>query len=77
MPSSEAIADMAAQPGTNANTSDAAPHQLHDDSLLASLVLVTRLLGRPCTAQQLSSGLPLVDQRLTPSLLAKGFKGEL
>lgn len=71
MPSSEAIADMAAQPGTNANTSDAAPHQLHDDSLLASLVLVTRLLGRPCTAQQLSSGLPLVDQRLTPSLLGR------
>ncbi len=69
---------MAAQPETNANPSDAAPeipgaapHQLHDDSLLASLVLVTRLLGRPCTAQQLSSGLPLVDQRLTPSLLGR------
>jgi len=78
MPSSEAIADMAAQPETNSNPSDAAPeipgaapHQLHDDSLLASLVLVTRLLGRPCTAQQLSSGLPLVDQRLTPSLLGR------
>jgi len=49
----------------------ATPHQLHDDSLLNSLVLVTRLLGRPCTAQQLSSGLPLVDQRLTPSLLGR------
>jgi ATP-binding cassette subfamily C protein LapB len=45
--------------------------QLHDDSLLASLVVVTRLLGRPCTAQQLSSGLPLEDQKLTPSLLAR------
>lgn len=63
---------MAAQPETTPNNPsgaapapeppDATPHQLHDDSLLASLVLVTRLLGRPCTAQQLSSGLPLVDQ---------------
>ncbi len=49
----------------------ATPHQLHDDPLLASLVLVTQLLGRPCTAQQLSSGLPLVDQCLTPSLLTR------
>ena len=70
---------MAAQPETTPNPADtpapelpgATPHQLHDDSLLASLVLVTRLLGRPCTAQQLSSGLPLVDQRLTPSLLGR------
>lgn len=45
--------------------------QVHDDSLLASLVVITRLLGRPCTAQQLSSGLPLEDQKLTPSLLAR------
>src|SRR5690606_34008658 len=49
----------------------ATPHQRHDDSLLNSLVLVTRLLGRPCPAPQLPSGLPLVDQRLTPSLLGR------
>ncbi len=47
------------------------PSQLHDDSLLASLALVTRILGRPSTPQQLSSGLPLVNNRLTPSLLGR------
>src|SRR5690606_27255892 len=79
MPSSEAAAAMAAQPeainpagaAPASELPGATPHQLHDDSLLNSLVLVTRLLGRPCTAQQLSSGLPLVDQRLTPSLLSR------
>ncbi|MDN5842550.1 MAG: type I secretion system permease/ATPase [Alcaligenaceae bacterium] len=52
---------------------DAIPpsHQTHDDPLLACLVEITRLHGYPCTAQALSSGLPLVDQRLTPSLLAR------
>ncbi|WP_322994547.1 type I secretion system permease/ATPase [Castellaniella sp.] len=44
---------------------------MHDDSLLTSLVLVIRLLGRDCTAQQLVSGLPLLDQRLTPLLLPR------
>src|SRR3546814_11040738 len=46
-------------------------HQTHDDPLLGCLVEVTRLHGYPCTAQALSSGLPLVAQRLTPSLLAR------
>src|SRR5690606_11273895 len=79
MPSSEAAAAMAAQPeainpAVAAPASElpgATPHQLHDDSLLNSLVLVTRLMVRPCTAQQLSSGLPLVGQRLTPCLLGR------
>lgn len=47
------------------------PHATHDDPLLACLVELTRLHGRPMTAQALSNGLPLVNQQLTPSLLAR------
>ena len=47
------------------------PHLTHDDPLLACLVELTRIHGRPMTAQALSSGLPLVNDRLTPSLLPR------
>ena len=47
------------------------PHATHADPLLDCLVQLTRLHGKPYTAQALSNGLPLVDQRLTPSLLAR------
>ena len=46
-------------------------HVTHDDPLLACLVEITRLHGLPFTAQALSNGLPLVDQRLTPTLLGR------
>jgi len=41
------------------------------DPLLECLVQLTHLHGNPYSAQALSNGLPLVDQRLTPSLLAR------
>ena len=47
------------------------PHVVHDDPLLACLVALTRIHGNPLTAQALSHGLPLVEQRLTPSLLPR------
>lgn len=47
------------------------PHVLHNDPLLACLVEITRIHGHPQTAQALTHGLPLVEQRLTPSLLAR------
>lgn len=47
------------------------PNATHDDPLLICLVELTKFHGRPMTAQALSNGLPLVDQRLTPSLLAR------
>jgi len=47
------------------------PDVLHDDPLLDCLVELTRLHGVPSTAQALSAGLPLVDHRLTPALLAR------
>lgn len=47
------------------------PEQLHDDTLLQSLVIITKILGRPCTAQQLVSGLPLDGDKLSPSLLSR------
>lgn len=50
---------------------DLPPNATHDDPLLTCLVELTRLLGRPMTASALSNGLPLVGQRLTPSLLAR------
>ncbi|WP_229228803.1 type I secretion system permease/ATPase [Comamonas thiooxydans] len=46
-------------------------HETHADPLLDCLVQLTNLHGKPYTAQALSNGLPLVDQRLTPSLLAR------
>lgn len=46
-------------------------HLTHDDPLLGCLVELTRLHGTPATAQALSNGLPLVNQRLTPALLAR------
>ena len=47
------------------------PHTVHDDPLLGCLVDITRLHGNPHTPQALSAGLPLVNNRLTPSLLAR------
>lgn len=42
-----------------------------DDTLLGSLVALTRLLGRPLSAQALTAGLPLVDGLLTPDLFPR------
>lgn len=50
------------------------PRAAHDDPLLACLVEITRLHGIPATAQALSSGLPLEDNRLTPALLPRAAK---
>ncbi|NNG03573.1 MAG: type I secretion system permease/ATPase, partial [Inquilinus sp.] len=41
------------------------------DSLLASLVVLTRHFDRPMSADALISGLPLVDNRLTPALFVR------
>ncbi|MFA7580781.1 type I secretion system permease/ATPase [Castellaniella sp.] len=43
----------------------------HDDPLLDSLVLILRHYGVESSAQALVQGLPLVDHRLVPSLLAR------
>ncbi len=40
-------------------------------SLLQSLVFLTRYYGQPCQGEALSSGLPLVNGRLTPVLLLR------
>lgn len=45
--------------------------QLHHDPLLACLVELTRLHGRPSTQAALSAGLPLEGGCLTPSLFAR------
>lgn len=67
MPSPEAV-----RPAQPQNDAWRVPeHAVHDDPLLACLVEITRLHGVPFTAQALSNGLPLVEQRLTPSLLAR------
>ncbi|KAF0812505.1 Toxin RTX-I translocation ATP-binding protein [Andreprevotia sp. IGB-42] len=47
------------------------PHHLHADPLLDCLSELTRIYGRPATAQALAAGLPLVDNKLTPSLLPR------
>lgn len=52
-------------------TLEVPPHITHDDQLLSCLVEVTRIHGYPCSAQQLSAGLPLPDNKLTLSLLPR------
>lgn len=47
------------------------PHSTQDDPLLACLVEIARFHGTPLSAQALSNGLPLVNSRLTPSLLER------
>lgn len=54
-----------------ADVLDVPPHLTHDDPLLSCLVELTRIHGHPCSAQQLSAGLPLRDNRLTLSLLPR------
>lgn len=47
------------------------PRAVHDDPLLDCLIEITRTHGHLQTAQALTNGLPLVENRLTPSLLAR------
>jgi ATP-binding cassette subfamily C protein LapB len=47
------------------------PGSGHEDPLLDCLVEIARLHGAPVTAQALSSGLPLEDNKLTPALLPR------
>lgn len=47
------------------------PHLIHDDSLLGCLVALTEHFGHPHSAQALSSGLPLKDNRLTLKLFPR------
>lgn len=44
---------------------------LHEDPLLDCLVALTKIHGHPWTAEALTAGLPLVDNRLSPSLLPR------
>lgn len=44
---------------------------LPPDPLLACLILVAQIYERPCSADALLAGLPLVDGRLTPALLIR------
>ena len=46
-------------------------HAVHDDPLLGCLVALTEIHGHPCSAQALSGGLPLVNERLTLALLPR------
>ena len=43
----------------------------HEDPLLDALVILTQIHGNPFSGAALSAGLPLVDNRLTPSLLPR------
>lgn len=79
LPEAAAAAEQAGPAFLGARSSAHAPagdwrmpaHETHADPLLDCLAQLTNLHGKPYTAQALSNGLPLVDQRLTPSLLAR------
>ncbi|NLC37073.1 MAG: type I secretion system permease/ATPase, partial [Alcaligenaceae bacterium] len=57
--------------GLSNKTTQVPPHLTHDDPLVACLVEISRLHGHPVTAQALTNGLPLANDRLTLSLLSR------
>ena len=46
----------------------------HDDPLLGSLQIITRILRSPRSADSLTAGLPLVNNKLTPELLVRAAR---
>jgi ATP-binding cassette subfamily C protein LapB len=46
----------------------------HDDPLLGCLLVLTKLSHRPLTADALTAGLPLVNNKLTPELFIRAAK---
>src|SRR5690606_15060378 len=68
----QAVHDLQKQPDpVHAESRAVPPHMVHDDPLLACMVALTKIHGHPCSAQALSGGLPLVNDRLTLSLLPR------
>ncbi len=51
-----------------------ASRETHDDPLLDCLTIVAKIFERPCTAEAVTAGLPLVDNRLTPALFVRAAK---
>jgi len=46
-------------------------YQTHDDTLLGCLTILAKLLNKPHSADSLTAGLPLVDNKLTPTLFSR------
>lgn len=46
-------------------------YQTHDDPLLGCLTILSKMLNKPHSADSLVAGLPLADNRLTPSLFGR------
>jgi ATP-binding cassette subfamily C protein LapB len=46
-------------------------HKTFDDPLLGCLTILSKLLHKPHSAESLTAGLPLVDNRLTPTLFTR------
>ncbi len=70
MPSGDKAATPANPPGWSKPAEAQRPH----DPLLECLVALTRLHGHPYSHDALSAGLPLVNNRLTPSLFARAAR---
>ncbi len=46
-------------------------YRTHDDPLLACLTLLAKILNKPHSPESLTAGLPLVDNKLSPSLFSR------
>jgi len=46
-------------------------HLTHDDTLLGCLTILAKILNKPHSADSLTAGLPLVDNKLTPTLFSR------
>ncbi len=61
----------AAEPPVNSQPDHAGGRSSHDDPLLGCLTILTRMTHQPFSADALTAGLPLVDNRLTPALFVR------
>ena len=46
-------------------------YRTHDDPLLACLTVLAKILNKPHSPESLIAGLPLVDNKLSPSLFSR------
>ena len=53
------------------NDKDLSSINHHDDSLLLALLSICKILHHPHSADSLTAGLPLVNNKLTPSLFIR------
>lgn len=71
MSQSEPLDGPSVSPDTSDDLQESINSKQERDSLLACLLIMTRLKDAPCSETSLIAGLPLIDQRLSPELFVR------